>query len=218
MRIGILADIHEAVPETQQALDLFRAARVEEVLVLGDVCAMGRDLPPTVELLRQAGAVGVWGNHDFGLCRAPSGLLRRRHPPALLEYLATFAPRLERDGCHFSHVEPWLDPNDMMQLWYYEGVPDTPARAARSFAAVPHRALFVGHFHRWLAVTPAGVVPWEGDRPLRLEPGRRYLIVIHAVCRGHCAVLDTAAGELVPLALEVQTFPEGEAEGRTKAP
>ena len=56
MRLGLLADIHEAVELLEQALELFRREGVDEVVHLGDVCAMNRHLGPTTDLLRPAGS------------------------------------------------------------------------------------------------------------------------------------------------------------------
>ncbi|HQR61122.1 MAG TPA: hypothetical protein PLH03_07165, partial [Methylophilaceae bacterium] len=66
--------------------------------------------------LKSAGAVGVWGNHDFGLCRDVASEVRLRFPHETLDYLATMRPRLEIEGCHFSHVEPWLDAEKLEDL------------------------------------------------------------------------------------------------------
>src|SRR5947208_2163570 len=69
MRLGLLADIHEEVDLLRLALDRFRHEAVDQVVVLGDVAETGERLTETTLLLAGAGAVGVWGNHDFGLCR-----------------------------------------------------------------------------------------------------------------------------------------------------
>ena len=69
MRIGILADIHESLTSLQWAIDVLHDQGADRLVVLGDVFELGHRLKETVDLLSDAGAVGVWGNHDFGLCR-----------------------------------------------------------------------------------------------------------------------------------------------------
>jgi hypothetical protein len=198
MRIGILADIHEDAPRLAAALQHFRGQSVEQVVVLGDVVfGMGRHLHDTIRLLTGAGAVGVWGNHDLGLCHEPDENLRRRHAGPVLEFLQTLRPRLELAGCLFTHGLPHWDATDPV-ISYVGDEPETAAGRAASFAASDHPALFVGHFHRWLAAAPEGRLAWDGTEPLRLRPGRRYLVVVAAVCDGWCAVLDTESRELVP--------------------
>ena len=61
--------------------------------------------------------------------------------------------------------------------------------------------MFVGHFHRWLAVTPEGLSEWQGQGTIRFEGHRRYLVVVAAVCDGWCAIYDSVADSLTPLDL-----------------
>src|SRR5262249_44954855 len=164
MRIGIVADIHEAIEPLQRALAEFRSRQVDLVVSLGDACdtfsAVGR-AAEVVALLKGAGAVGVLGNPDVGLWGGVAEPLRREGAPEIPRYMAATQPELVIAGCRFSHVEPWLDARRIEDLWYFDGPPDTPETVARSFAAVPERHLFVGHFHRWLVMTPSGQVEWN---------------------------------------------------------
>ncbi len=112
--------------------------------------------------------------------------------------MASLQPRLEIGGCLFTHVEPWLDPHKIEDLWYFDGPPDSAEKLARSFSAVSHRILFIGHMHRWLLGTPNGPVSWRGEAPVRLDNWERYLVVVHAVWDGKCALFDTQTNELVP--------------------
>ena len=168
-------------------------------MVLGDVFELGHRLKETVDLLADAGAVGVWGNHDFGLCRdnaRPED--RERYGDRVLAYMGSLQPRMEIDGCLFAHVEPWLDQEKIEDLWYFDGLPETTQQVARSFGAVPNRLMFVGHYHRWLLAATEGLHPWVGDRPIVLDAPHRYLVSVHAVCDGRCALIDTGTNELIP--------------------
>jgi hypothetical protein len=199
MRIGILADIHESLTNLRWAIDLLHEKRADRLVVLGDVFELGHRLKETVELLADADAVGVWGNHDFGLCldnARPED--RERYGDGVLAYMGSLQPRLEIDDCLFAHVEPWLDPEKIEDLWYFEGLPGTREQVARSFVAVPNRLIFVGHFHRWLLAATEGLHPWVGDRPIVLDAADRYLVSVHAVCDGRCALFDTRTNELIP--------------------
>ena len=44
---------------------------------------------------------------------------------------------------------------------------------------------------------PDGISEWSGDRPVRLDSGR-FFVVIGALCQGRYAVLNTESWELVP--------------------
>jgi hypothetical protein len=199
MKIGILADVHENVDGLRWALAVLKEHGADCLVFLGDVCAMHTDLEETVALLDQAGVVGVWGNHDFGLCGGnPTAEDRSRYSPRLLEFMGRLRPRLELDGCLFTHVEPWLDPERIEDLWYVEGIPETPEQVSRIFAAVPNRVMFAGHYHCWLLVAPEGIQEWTGERPIVLGGQTRHLVVVHAVWSGKCALYNTGTNELVP--------------------
>ncbi len=68
MKLGLLADIHEHVEHLKTALHNFQNLGVDQIVVIGDVFDSGKQIRETCRLLADAGAVGVWGNHDYGLC------------------------------------------------------------------------------------------------------------------------------------------------------
>lgn len=201
MKLGILADIHEHVENLRGSLALFARQRVEQVVVLGDVFRLGLEIEETARLLEEAGALGVWGNHDFGLCAHPTDEMRRRFGERVVSMMGRLGPRLVIEDCLFTHVEPWLDPEKIEDLWWFEGYPDTPERAAQSFAAVPQRQLFVGHFHRWFLASDRDILSWDGRSAIALNEDRRYLVGVAAVVEGHCAVYETEERLLTPLDL-----------------
>lgn len=198
MKLGLVTDIHEQVELLRGALDRFKTEQVDQVVVIGDLLKMGQRIEETCRLLAEADAIGVWGNHDFGMCVDPSEEMRQRFPPAVFDFMTTLQPRLEIAGCHFSHVEPWLNPEDLFDLWYYDGPPDQASKLDRIFNAVPSRVMFAGHFHRWLLATPETITDWNGASPIRLLPDQRYFIVIGALCEGRYAVFDTDSSVLMP--------------------
>src|SRR5262245_45538951 len=198
MKLGLLADIHEQTRQLQQAIAVLQRHGAERFVVLGDVFETGKRIEQTVRLLAQVPAVGVWRNHDVGLCLDPDEKVCPRDSAAVLNFMGSLQSHREIDGCLFTHVEPWLDPHRVEDLWYFHGPPDSPEKLARSFAAVPHRALFIGHLHRWLLGTPDGLLPWRGENLVALDSRNRYLVVVHAVWDGKCALFDTQTGDLTP--------------------
>jgi hypothetical protein len=171
---------------------------VDQIVMLGDVFKMGERMQETCELLRDSQVIGVWGNHDLGFCDDPSPAICEEYGDLVIEYRSTLQPRLEIDGCRFQHVEPWINPNEILDLWYFEGTPDTPEKVARIFQAIPHRLAFAGQFHRWLLVTPDGVTEWSGENAVQLAASGQYFVVIGALCDGIYAIFDTKTCELVP--------------------
>jgi predicted phosphodiesterase len=71
MKLGLLADIHEQTRQLRTAIAVLQQHGAERFVVLGDVFEMGKRMEETVALLQQVQAVGVWGNHDIGLCFDP---------------------------------------------------------------------------------------------------------------------------------------------------
>jgi hypothetical protein len=208
MKLGLITDIHEDVELLQCALDRFDKEQVDEVVVIGDVFAMGERIEETCRLLADANAIGVWGNHDCGLCMSPDAEMRERYSSDVIDFMTSLQPRLDVAGCHFTHVEPWLNPEDIMDLWYYEGPPDEPNKLERIFKAVPNRVMFSGHYHRWLLATPDGISPWNGERPIRLLDDARYFVVIGAICEGRYAVFDSDTSVLMPFNEMQESFEE----------
>jgi hypothetical protein len=165
--------------------------------MIGDVVETGRRLEETCGMLAEAGVMGVWGNHDIGLCVEPDEEFAARYGPVAMDYMASLRPRLEIGECHFSHVEPWLNPEIFDEIWYWQGTPQEHGDLDRIFRAVPHRLIFVGHYHQWLHARPDGITPWRGDVPIRLDQGRHF-IVVGPLCEGCYATFDTETSELAP--------------------
>ncbi len=157
----------------------------------------GHRIGEACQLLAGAKAIGVWGNHDFGLCVDPDDSIRAKYPPVVFDFMTSLRPRLDVGGCHFTRVEPWLDPEEEDDLWYFEGPPDHHGKLERIFNAVPNRIMFVGHFHKWLLATPNGINEWKGESPIRLDQGR-YFVVVGALCKGQFAIFDTDTSDLLP--------------------
>jgi hypothetical protein len=201
MKLGVITDIHAHVYHLLAALERLQAARVDQVIVVGDVSDLfhrREGLEETCRLLAGANAIGVWGNHDYGLCVNPDPGVTDRFPSSVIAFMGSLRPRLEVDGCLFTHVEPWLDPEYMPDLWYSGGPPSSRDRLARIFSSAPNRLIFVGHYHKWLLATPDGIIEWNGTTSMLLDEGR-YFVAVGALCDGNFAIFDTVSTELTPL-------------------
>lgn len=197
MKLGLITDIHEDLPRLRLALKRFAHENVDQVVMVGDVLKWGEHLEETCAVLAEANVIGVWGNHDIGLCDEPDEESVERWGPTVIDYMTSLKPRLNVAGCHFTHIEPWLDPSKIEDLWYFDGTPDSHGNLDRIFDAVPNRLMFMGHYHRWVLARPDGLVAWRGETPVHLDDGR-YFVVLGALCHGDYATLDTDTSELVP--------------------
>lgn len=201
MKLGLITDIHEHVVNLRRALDQFDREQVDQIVFIGDLFELGQRVEETCQLMNEANVVGVWGNHDYGLSFRPDAVLRDKFSSSVFDYMGTLCPRLAIAGCYFSHVEPWLNPEEIVDLWFFDGPPDNPDRLEKIFNSVPERIMFAGHYHEWLVVSPDGISDWKGDRPLSLAEGRHF-VVVDALCKGSFATYDTECALFSPYRVE----------------
>lgn len=200
MRIGVLADIHGHLENLRSALACLQHAEVDRTIVLGDLIEGRAHAAQTVALLKDRNAVGVWGNHELGLCIEPPPAIRAAYTEPVVEYFSTLAAKFELGDLLFSHTLPSQDATDPAA--YYLG-PHPPEEGAfdECFARFPHRIMFVGHFHRWFAATRNATMSWDGSEPIKFEPSQRYVVVVHAVLNGWFAIFDDSTNVLTPMAV-----------------
>jgi hypothetical protein len=200
MRIGILADIHGHVQNLRTAVNRLSNERVDLLVVLGDIICDRSNATETVALLKECKAVGVWGNHELGLCVDPDDEIRELYTQPVMEFFNTLNSHFQRGSLLFSHTLPDQDASN--PLSYYLGPrPQEEGALDGAFSRFPHRLIMVGHFHCWFAATPAGRIAWEGQEPIKLDSDERYFFTIHAVMSGWAAVVDDEEDVLLPIRL-----------------
>jgi len=195
LRLGLLADIHEAVEPLAAAIRELSARRVDAFVMLGDVLDRGERVDETVALLSALPGVGVWGNHDLGLCGEVHPSVRDKFSGPTLDYFAQLRPSVILEGNRFQHIDPHLDPEQLEDLWRF---PTTAERIA-GLANCSHARVFVGHLHGWGIFTPERQMPWDGECAFRYQVNERYLTVVHAVLHRWCAVFDSDCDMLEPI-------------------
>ena len=197
MKLGLISDIHERVDNLQNCLRLLKKEGVDQIVMLGDVYEMGHRIRATCELLDKENVVGVWGNHDFGLCVNPTTEMLQNFGAEVIGYMTSLKARIVIDDCYFAHTEPWLNSDQLEDLWFFDGMPETAERRQQIFGAQPQRIFFAGHYHRWLLVTPDRTEPWDGSAPICLKEGLHF-VVLDALVNGSFATYDTVTGWLIP--------------------
>ena len=118
MKLGLITDIHEHVEHLRTALRHFRELEVDQVVVIGDVFELGHRIEETCRLLTEAGAVGVWGNHDYGLSFEPDEATHAKYGKVTMSFMTSLQPRLVIEGCHFSHGQIPVSYMVSIRLYY----------------------------------------------------------------------------------------------------
>lgn len=182
MRIAVVSDIHSNIYALEAVLGALGS--VDAVWHLGDIVGYGPEPQGVVDRLREAGAIGVRGNHDDAAGGGdsieyfnPDGFTamewtRTHIAEPTRAYLAGLPERLVPEGSDFtlSHGSP-SDP-----IWEYL---DSPEAARSNLAAFETRYCLVGHTHVPLAFreTRTWMDVMAVDSGARLVLDRRRLIL-----------------------------------------
>jgi predicted phosphodiesterase len=180
MRIAVLSDVHANLPALEAVLA--DAGPVDAIWHLGDVVGYGPDPDAVVERLRDAGAIGVKGNHDAAACggseidwfnpdaRRAMEWTRSAISPATGEWLAAHPERRVEGAAelvHGSYREP---------LWEYVTSRDV---AGENLGALGAQVGLHGHTHVPIAFVDDArrveIVRGRPGEPLLLD-GRRALV------------------------------------------
>jgi putative phosphoesterase len=150
MKVGVVSDVHNNAVALRYALDRLRGC--ELVISLGDLVSQYRATPEIMDLARDAGLLGIAGNHEKAIL-APCGFpLRSKLTPDDLAYLEGLPTQLELelDGRALLavHGSPWDDPNSMSCVYVHEADREALSR----LQAVPADIVLLGHTHVAMAV------------------------------------------------------------------
>ncbi len=150
MKVGVVSDVHNNVEALTYALAHLRDADV--VLSLGDLVSDYRVDPRVLRLARDAGLVGITGNHEKTILLHPGSRLRHSLTGTDLEYVRALPAtrELELDGrrVRLAHGAPWDDPAD----YRCEYVTERDRHALERAASDDADLVLLGHTHVPMAV------------------------------------------------------------------
>jgi putative phosphoesterase len=161
MKAGIVSDVHNNVEALSYALEALRGC--ELLLNLGDLVSQYRVTPEILRLSREAGMLGILGNHEKAIL-APCGFpMRNQLSPDALAFLQELPDQreLSLDGrrVRVVHGAPWDDSTDMGCTYVFEH----DSRSMARLAETPADVLLLGHTHIAMARRLEGL--------LALNPG-----------------------------------------------
>ena len=216
MRIGLLSDVHANLAALQAVLRSLEDRGAERLLVAGDLVGYGAQPNECVELLAEAGAHCVAGNHDmFVLDRLPP----TRFPPLARRSAELTRSLISADVRTFLESLPVRLQVDQVLMTH--GSLDSPeeyvndkTRAAELLGRMPTEApasdtLVLGHTHRqWCVVADQGALRARGRLAL---PGTARLLNPGSVGqsrqrerrpRARCALYDSSTPSVEFLSLD----------------
>lgn len=145
MRVGIVSDVHNNVEALEYALA--RMAGCDLLLNLGDLISEYRVDPAIIRVAREAGLLGIRGNHEKTLLFHPGSRLRQQLDPSDLAYLEALPSERLVEVCgqtvHVAHGAPWDDPADYRCTYV---MPRDVAREPR-LGGTGAAVLLLGHTH-----------------------------------------------------------------------
>lgn len=148
-RLGLLSDPHATPRPVAEALAVFRREHVDRVLCAGDIAGYGNALAETIELLHDAEAACVLGNHDLWYLADHRG-----EEPRVDAFLEALPNSLEFaiEGCsvYVVHAHPPDANRGGIRLRNKQGDLDPSALAewGARLAGFGRQLLIVGHTHQ----------------------------------------------------------------------
>lgn len=172
MRIGIVSDIHGKDSVLDHALGVLKHEAVESVICLGDVLGKSGDCLRCLDLLFDAKARIVRGNHDrqnFSELPKPYQEKMQRHMTGMLRI----------DNLLFSHTATCPDAFYGRGIWDDDRI-SSPAKAEAQFKSDPSWVFFYGHVHtpslyEFDGSSVPGYLPITGPQRIVLKANARYL-------------------------------------------
>lgn len=153
-RIGLVSDVHASPVPLAQALAIFAAEGVDEIICAGDIAGYYDTLEPTVELLEQSNCKAIVGNHDLSYLEKPAYDDDRR----IRDYLGNLPRRLELsvEGKKILvvHANPPAEQHGGIRLLDQQGNPrdDRLREWSEKLSALDYDVLIVGHTHQVYAL------------------------------------------------------------------
>ncbi len=165
MRTAVISDIHGDHSALTLVLADIDAAACDRIVCLGDVVNGGEANAACIDELTARRVITVRGNHDESCAQTRSG--------EEADWLRALPESHAEGDILFIHISPRLDDRAIKDRFIARGVLDDTA----------HRIVFIGHVHAPLffgwkgaSVGAARPHPTTYNRPLRLDPGDRYII------------------------------------------
>ena len=149
-RIGLISDVHSSPDLLAEALRIFAAEQVDEIICAGDIAGYYDTLLPTVLLLQQSGCKTIIGNHDQSWLAKNQGA----DNPEIRTYLERLPETLELEiegkRLFVVHANPPSEQHGGIKLRNRDGdlVEQRMQDWSERLAEYDYDVLIVGHTHQ----------------------------------------------------------------------
>ena len=151
MKYGILGDIHSNLSALETVLDRLSAEGIDRLISVGDVIGYGAAPRACIDLVREAGAVVVLGNHDAACNDQLDATYFNNYARAAVEWTKTALRPEDRNwirtlplSVHLEHCSVSHGTLHRPELFDYI---QSPTDADPSLDEMPLPVCFVGHTH-----------------------------------------------------------------------
>lgn len=149
-RIGLISDVHSSPGPLGQALEIFRAEQVDEIICAGDIAGYYDTLLPTIELLVGSGCKAIVGNHDQSYLEKA----RPQDDPSIRAYLQNLPLfldlEIEQKRLFVVHANPPCEQHGGIKLLDQQGgiKDDRKNEWTLALSEYDYDVLIVGHTHQ----------------------------------------------------------------------
>ena len=148
--IGLISDVHAAPEQLAEAMAVFAAADVEQILCAGDIAGYNDGLEATIKLLLDNACKTIMGNHDrlyLDHHEDEADTIVSRFLKALPD---TYQSDVSGKSIYMVHAEPPDHCHGGIKLLDKHGelIPDKLSLWAERLKKFEHDVLIVGHTHQ----------------------------------------------------------------------
>lgn len=189
MKVGIISDIHSNKEALEAALQTLAQRGVDRIVCAGDVVGYGPDPASCIGRLQELGIQTVKGNHDAAVAGEVSDTEFNRWTQSAVQWtrnqlsknekawLAGLPYQYHAKDFFLAHAAP-IHPEDWEYVFH-------PYQAPYHFEGFSQRLGWIGHTHipKLFQLFDQRVteISGEGDGPIPLIPGARYLVNVGSV-------------------------------------
>lgn len=188
MRIGIFSDVHANVEALTAVLEAFKSERCDKLVCLGDTVGYGASPNECCDLIREAAAFTILGNHDaavagrmdysyyYDAARNALDLHARQLTPENMAWLKSLPYEVREHDVHFCHGSPV----NLEEFEYIFSI-EQAARCLEIWEQLG-TVTFIGHSHLCKSFALSRDDVYEVVSPrFTIRPDHRYIISVGSV-------------------------------------